>query len=166
MLEDLIISDIHSLGRTQAIEVLSQITRLEKKSFPTSEAFPFGEELWRKKPNTKVLYVTRTSQVAQSQTPLIAYALYVRQKGTSFLHKFCVAEDFRRQGVGMQLMKYIRSRLRREGCQYIHLWVDRARGSARSLYVRNGFEEHEEFPDYYAPGRDGVKMVLDLERGS
>ncbi|KAL4774808.1 acyl-CoA N-acyltransferase [Aspergillus nidulans var. acristatus] len=160
MLEDLTISDIHSLGKTQAIEILSQITRIEKKTFPASEVYPFGEELWRKKPNTRVLYVTQTPQ-----GPLIAYALYVRQKGIAFLHKVCVAEAFRRKGVGMQLMKYIRTRLQKEGCQYVHLWVDKGRGSARSLYIRNGFEERELLTDYYAPGRDGIKMVLDLENG-
>ncbi|KAL4930073.1 GNAT family N-acetyltransferase [Aspergillus undulatus] len=166
MLEDLKISDIHCLGKTQAVEILSQITRIEKKTFPTSEAWPFGEELWRKKPNTRVLYVTRTAQGAQQQRPLVGYALYVRQKGVALLHKVCVAEAFRRQGVGMQLMKYIRSRLQKEGCQYVHLWVDQGRESARSLYIRNGFEEREVLLDYYAPGRHGVKMILDLESGT
>ncbi|KAL4914217.1 acyl-CoA N-acyltransferase [Aspergillus aurantiobrunneus] len=166
MPENLTISDIHSLGLTQAIEILSQIARIEKKTFPTSEAFPFGEELWRKKPNTRVLYVTRTSHSTQSQPPLIAYALYVRQKGIALLHKVCVAEPFRQRGVGMQLMEYIRTRLQKEGCQYVHLWVDKARGSARSLYIRNGFKEQKELPDYYAPGRHGIKMILDLERGT
>ncbi|KAL5341699.1 acyl-CoA N-acyltransferase [Aspergillus crustosus] len=165
MLEDLTISDIHSLDKIQAFEILAQITRIEKKTFPASEAFPFGEELWRKKPNTRVLYVSQASGGAQTQ-PLIAYALYVRQKGAAFLHKVCVAEGYRRKGVGMQLMKYIRTRLHREGCQYIHLWVDNDRSSARSLYDRNGFEEREELLGYYAPGRNGIKMTLDLERGT
>ncbi|KAL4905725.1 hypothetical protein BDW74DRAFT_177429 [Aspergillus multicolor] len=161
MLEGLSISDIHSLSKSQAVEVLSQITRIEKKTFPANEAYLFGEELWRKKPNTKVVYVTLAPQGL-----LIAYALYVRQKGVAFLHKVCVAEAFRQKGVGTQLMKFIRTRLQKEGCQYVHLWVDEGRESARSLYIRNGFEERERFPDYYAPGRDGIKMVLDLERGT
>ncbi|KKK15914.1 hypothetical protein P175DRAFT_0529477 [Aspergillus ochraceoroseus IBT 24754] len=160
---DLVISDIHSLDKTQAFEILAQITRVEKKTFPANEAFPFGEELWRKKPNTRVLYVTRPSQGTQ---PLIAYAVYVRQKGVALLHKVCVVEAFRRAGVGMQLMEYIRIRLQKEGCQHIQLWVDKAREPARSLYTRNGFEEREEILDYYAPGRTGIKMVLDLQRGT
>ncbi|KAL2832000.1 acyl-CoA N-acyltransferase [Aspergillus cavernicola] len=163
MLEDLTISDIHSLGKSQALEILTQITRVEKKTFPASEAFPFGEELWRKKPNTRVIYVTRTSQGIQ---PLIAYALYVRQKGVAFLHKVCVAEPFRRKGVGVQLLKYLRTRLQKEGCQYVHLWVDKAREPARSLYMQSGFEEHEELLDYYSLGRTGIKMILDLQRVS
>ncbi|KAI9376836.1 acyl-CoA N-acyltransferase [Aspergillus egyptiacus] len=166
MLQDLTISDIHSLGKIQALEILAQIARVEKKTFPASEAFPFGEELWRKKPNTRVIYVARTSQGSQSNPELIAYAVYARQKGIALLHKVCVAEPFRQKGVGMQLMEYIRNRLQKEGCQYIHLWVDKNRERARSLYLRNGYEERGENPDYYAPGRDGIKMVLDLQRGS
>ncbi|KAJ5131764.1 Acyl-CoA N-acyltransferase [Penicillium atrosanguineum] len=158
----LTISDIHSLKRNEALEILGRISRVEKKTFPTNEAFGFGEELWRKKPNTRVLYATHAIEGRQSD--LIAYAVYVRQKGAALLHKVCVIEAYRRQGVGQQLMSYIQERLRKEGCQYIQLWVDGAREPARALYVRSGFEEREVIPDYYAPGRTGIRMVLDLER--
>lgn len=164
MCENLIISDIHSLDKGQACTILAQIARVEKKTFPTNEAFPFGEELWRKKPNTRVLYAT--SGPPSTGPSLIAYAVYVRQKGAALLHKICVAEPYRQKGVGMQLMNYIQERLRKEGCQFIQLWVDKARDPARSLYVRNGFEEREEIPDYYAPGRSGIRMILELEGGS
>jgi hypothetical protein len=36
------------------------------------------------------------------------------------------------------------------GCEYIQLWVDKARVAARSLYAKCGIEEKEEVPDYYA----------------
>lgn len=159
----LTVSDIHSLKRDEASEILSRISRVEKKTFPTNEAFSFGEELWRKKPNTRVLYGTRASTDG-SRPELVAYAVYVRQKGVALLHKVCVVEAYRRQGVGQQLMSYIHDRLRKEGCQYIQLWVDGAREPARALYRRSGFEEREVIPDYYAPGRTGIRMVLDLER--
>lgn len=162
MFPALIISDIHSLKRTEALEILDRISRVEKKTFPTNEAFGFGEELWRKKPNTRVLYATGVNQEGRQE--LIAYAVYVRQKGIALLHKVCVIEAYRRQGVGKQLMSYIQERLRKEGCQYVQLWVDQAREPARSLYTRIGFEERETIPDYYAPGRTGIRMVLDMER--
>lgn len=154
------ISDIHSLKRSEALEILNQVSRVEKKNFPANEAFPFGEELWRKKPNTRVLYATRANQ---GRSEVIAYAVYVRQKGVALLHKVCVIAACRRQGVGQQLMSYIQERLRKEGCQSIQLWVDQAREPARALYSRNGFKEREVIPDYYAPGRTGIRMVVDLE---
>ncbi|KAJ5248726.1 Acyl-CoA N-acyltransferase [Penicillium chermesinum] len=157
------ISDIHSLKRNEALEILTQISRVEKKTFPTNEAFPFGEELWRKKPNTRVLYATQSRE--GNAPELIAYAVYVRQKGVALLHKVCVIESCRRQGIGGLLMSYIQERLRREGCQYIQLWVDKAREPARKLYQRCGFEEKEQIPDYYSPGRAGIRMTLDLDRG-
>lgn len=157
------VSDIHTLKRNEALEILARISRVEKKTFPTNEAFGFDEELWRKKPNTRVLYGTHAP--ADGAPPdLAAYAVYVRQKGMALLHKVCVVEAYRRQGVGQQLMSYIHERLRKEGCQYIQLWVDGAREPARALYRRCGFEEREVIPDYYAPGRTGIRMVLDLER--
>lgn len=156
-------SDIHSLKRTEALEILTQFSRVEKKTFPANEAFTFGEELWRKKPNTRVLYSTRVADKS-TRGDLVAYAVYVRQKGVALLHKVCVIEAYRRQGVGQQLMSFIQERLRKEGCQYIQLWVDQAREPARALYRRCGFEEREVIPDYYAPGRTGIRMVLDLER--
>ncbi|KAJ5688294.1 hypothetical protein N7536_010913 [Penicillium majusculum] len=157
----LTISDIHSLKRNEALEILARISRVEKKTFPTNEAFPFSEDLWRKKPNTRVLYAIRAKG---SHSDLIAYAVYVRQKGVALLHKICVTEPNRRQGVGQEVLSYIQQRLRKEGCQYIQLWVDQAREPAHALYLRIGFEEREVIPDYYAPGRTGIKMVLDLER--
>lgn len=158
----LTVSDIHSLKRNEALEILARISRVEKKTFPTNEAFGFGEELWRKKPSTRVLYATHATEGGRAD--LIAYAVCVRQKGAALLHKVCVIEAYRRQGVGQQLMSYIQERLRKEGCQYIQLWVDQAREPARALYRRSGFEEREMIPDYYAPGRAGIRMVLDLER--
>lgn len=158
---DLTIQDIHSLRENQAFGILSQISRVEKKTFPSKEAFPFGEELWRKKPNTRVLYATSASASADSP-PVIAYAVYVRQKGVALLHKVCVAEPYRRLGVGQKLMDYIQTRLQREGCQYIQLWVDQAREPARALYARNDFEEREVIADYYAPGRTGIRMTRDV----
>ncbi|RAH45493.1 GNAT family N-acetyltransferase [Aspergillus brunneoviolaceus CBS 621.78] len=159
MSTDLIFSDIHSLNRIQAMDILAQIARVEKKSFPANEGMTFGEELWRKKPNTRVLY----AHLPGANPPLVlAYAVYVRQKGIALLHKVCVAETYRRRGVGLQLMGYVRTRLQREGCQYIQLWVDKDRAPARALYARSDYAEREEIPDYYGPGRTGVRMVLDF----
>lgn len=179
MSDDINISDIHSLGRTEAFEILTQIARIEKKTFPANEAFPFGEELWRKKPNTRVVFAVKNAAASSSSSPsksqsqsatgarplLIAYAVYVRQKGVALLHKVCVAEPYRRLGVGLKLMNYVRQRLEKEGCQAVQLWVDKTRLPARALYVCCGFEEREEVSDYYAPGRTGIRMVLTLEGG-
>lgn len=156
MAECLTIADIHSLSQSEATDILTRIARVEKKTFPSSESYDFSIELWRKKPNTRVIYAT------YPPLTLVAYAVYVRQKGIALLHKVCVAEQYRQQGIGTQLLKYIQERLAREGCQCIQLWVDEVREPARVLYSRCGFHEREAVADYYAPGRTGIRMVFDL----
>jgi ribosomal protein S18 acetylase RimI-like enzyme len=156
MAECLIIADIHPLSRSEATDILTRIARVEKRTFPSNEAFDFSIDLWRKKPNTRVIYVMNPPLT------LVAYAVYVRQKGIALLHKVCVAEQYRQQGMGTQLLKYIQERLSREGCQCIQLWVDEAREPARRLYSRCGFHEREALANYYAPGRSGIRMVFDL----
>lgn len=190
----LIISDIHILPQKDATAIIERITRLEKRTFPPSEAFEFSLDLWKKKPNTRVIYaksaelaspsdpspprplqagkkrgvagITTTNVGATNNTSsnVIAYAVYARAKGIALLHKICVAEPYRGSGVGEQLMAYIEQRLRREGCQCVLLWVDKERAAARKLYTRRGFEEMEAVENYYGNGRTGVKMVLELGR--
>lgn len=162
--DSLAISDIHSKGQKEALDVLSRIARVEKKTFPSSEAYEFSEDLWRKKPNTRVIYVSSTAGT-DANAALVAYAVYVRMKGVALLHKICVAAPFRSRGIGTSLMDHVLQRLQREGCQCIQLWVDKQRDHARRLYLRSGFEEREKIDDYYGPGRTGVKMVLDLQVG-
>lgn len=166
MAETLLISDIHSLKQNEALDILAQISRVERKTFPTAEVFDFNTQLWKKKPNTRVIYAIGASivgSVAPSQPlALVAYAVYVRQKGVALLHKICVIEPLRGTGIGRKLIEYIRERLEKEGCHYIQLWVDDARKTALALYTRCGFQERESVPNYYAPGRTGIRMVLDL----
>jgi ribosomal protein S18 acetylase RimI-like enzyme len=160
----IVISDIHSKGQKEALDLLSRISRLEKKTFPSSETFDFSVDLWKKKPNTRVIYVS-IAENTSAHAALVAYAVYVRMKGVALLHKICVAAPFRCQGIGAKLMDYVLQRLRREGCQSIQLWVDRERDHARRLYSRCGFEEREQIDNYYGSGRTGIKMVQDLQVG-
>lgn len=161
----LTIRDIHSLSQSEASSVIEQICRIEKRTFPSSEAFGFDMSLWRKMPNTRVLYGTCPGESSESnRSAIVAYAVYMRMKGTAFLHKICVAQPHRGRGLGKLLMEHIEQRLRREQCQGIQLWVDQDRRAARRLYSARGFQELEAVADYYGPGRTGIKMVLDLDR--
>ncbi|EEA27700.1 hypothetical protein TMatcc_004005 [Talaromyces marneffei ATCC 18224] len=166
------IADLHSSSRSEALEILTKIARIEKKAFPTNEAFEFDIKLW-KKSNTRVLYATtlntttENSKVSGSDdNVVVAYLVYVRHRNTALLHKLCVVEQYRRKGIGERLLLHtIKERLvtNEPGCEYIQLWVDKARVAARSLYTKCGFEGKEEVLDYYAKGRTGIRMVLALQ---
>ncbi|EED23949.1 transmembrane glycoprotein, putative [Talaromyces stipitatus ATCC 10500] len=160
------IADLHSSSRSEALEILTKIARIEKRTFPTNEAFEFDIKLW-KKSNTRVLYATTTKAHSDNDNGgprgdnvvVVAYLVYVRHRNIALLHKLCVVDAYRRKGIGERLLVHaIKERLvnNEPGCEYIQLWVDKARVPARSLYTKCGFEEKEEVPDYYAKGRTGI----------
>lgn len=164
MEECLKIADLHSSSRSEALEILTRIARIEKRTFPANEAYEFDIKLW-KKANTRVLYATADNGKVDDNV-VVAYLVYVRHRNTALLHKLCVVEAYRRKGIGERLLLHaIKERLVKNepGCEYIQLWVDKVRMAARSLYAKCNFEEKEEVPDYYAKGRTGIRMVLALK---
>lgn len=151
---------LSSFDKTQQQQLLTAIKQIEKRTFPTSEAFAFDEEL--KKRNTTLICATTSST---DDLNLVAYAVYARTKRTALLHKICVVERYRREGVGRSLLTNLRDELILQGCETIQLWVDAAREPARLLYAECGYEEAQRVDDYYGPGRTGVKMIVSLHRG-
>ncbi|KAB8075036.1 hypothetical protein BDV29DRAFT_190499 [Aspergillus leporis] len=117
--EELNISDIDSLERDQAFEILAQIARVEKRHSP-----PMRLSTLVRISGGKTEYESLVCDKCGIRCTLLLgrYAVYVLQKGVALLHKVRVTEAHRRQ----------------EGCRYIQLWVDRARTPARSLYWRTG----------------------------
>ena len=102
---------------------------------------------------------------AGPQSCVIAYAMYLRTRGTAFLHKICVIEPYRGVGVGRQLMLHIVERLRKSRCRSIQLWVDDGRERARRLYKGCGFVQTDTVLGYYGSGRTGINMNLALADG-
>ena len=153
------VQDLKSQCEAAAISVLATIAALEKKSFPATEVFDFSPAI-RKKANTSVLYIVNQSVPLSA----IAYCVCVRHRRKLLLHKICVAELFRGQGVGRSLMREVMSRAAGKNCLSLELWVDQSRISARNLYVRSGLEEQCLVEDYYGPGRNGIKMSIQLAR--
>src|ERR1700722_16886299 len=147
--------DLASLPKENAVAILGTIATLEKKSFPATEVFDFTPGIL-KKANTRVLFV------ASQSAPLsaIAYCVYVRWRRTILLHKLCVSERFRGQGIGKLLMGNVLERAKEERCDSLELWVDQARMVARNLYLRSGLQEQCVVNDYYGPNRSGIKMSV------
>ncbi|KAI9796536.1 MAG: hypothetical protein M1833_006100 [Piccolia ochrophora] len=147
---------LSSLNKPDQEVVLRNIKRIERKSFPTQEAFQFDTEL--KKRNTCLLLVHSALNTAN----VVGYLVYVRIKRVALLHKVCVANEHRRHGHARAMIEALRDRLSTEACECIQLWVDEARNPAKHLYEACGFTLVRKVPDYYALGRTGLEMVLDL----
>ena len=154
--------DLSPMPAVDKHKVLAQVVRAEKKAFPKNEIFDFDREL--RKRNTELICLLDTAN-ADGTNSVAAYLVYVRIQRTTLLHKICVLEKHRRQGLARKLLQKLQDELKAQGCEEIQLWVDEARKPARFLYSNTGFEEVDRVQSYYAPGRTGIKMALKLQLG-
>ncbi|KAL8981781.1 MAG: hypothetical protein Q9177_005468 [Variospora cf. flavescens] len=143
------------------ISILDQVTRAERKNFPRNEILDFDTEL--KKRNAELIVVLEPVRGASSTPPVVAaYAVYVSASQLELLHKLCVCEKYRRQGIARKMLLSHHERLAARGCSKVQLWVDQARVPARSLYKDLGFEEVGRVENYYGPDRTALRMQSEI----
>lgn len=139
--------------------ILHQVEKIERKIFPRSEAMDFKKELQKR--NFELIVVV-DDVLRTAQPVLVGYVAFTRMKGTALLHKVCILEKYRRQGIATKALQMHFGKLSAQGCRTVQLWVDILREPAKHLYCKLGFTEVQVVEDYYAPGRSGVKMELQL----
>lgn len=158
-LEGISLENLVSFSAKERELIIRRVAKIERKTFPSSEAFDFGAEL--KKKNTNMIVVIKGG----NPEDLVGYLVHLRMKRLVLLHKICVVEQMRTKGVGKALIHSLRLHLEKQGgCQSIQLWVDEARSPARALYESCGFQQIDRCEDYYGPGRTGLKMGLSIEK--
>ncbi|MCA1813073.1 MAG: ribosomal protein S18-alanine N-acetyltransferase [Halobacteriales archaeon] len=69
-----------------------------------------------------------------------------------------VDEDYRKRGIGSELVKLFIDRFRRSGIRRVKLEVRISNTPAILLYERLGFERKKVLPGYYADGEDAFLM--------
>ncbi|ORY09402.1 acyl-CoA N-acyltransferase [Clohesyomyces aquaticus] len=154
------LKDLASFSPKERPTFIHRVSKIERKVFPSSEAFDFNSELKKKNCNlTLALKDTDTGDGPQ----LVGYLVSVRMKRLALLHKICVVDQERGWGIGKCLIHSLRLQLEKGGCRSIQLWVDEDRKPARALYKSYGFQEIDRCIDYYGPGRTGLKMEFTIE---
>lgn len=74
-----------------------------------------------------------------------------------------VHPDFRREGMGAEMMRYAISEAKEKRVRLVTLEVRRSNLPARRLYRKFDFEEQRLRRHYYGPGEDAIVMELRLE---
>lgn len=151
-----VLRNFTSFSTKERAQIADSVAKLEKKVFPAIEHFNYDIEL--KKKNIGLVVALNESD----SNNVVAYLLYQRMKRLAWIHKLCVAEQERGQGLGKRLVLALDAQMRRGGCQSIHLWVDQSRAIARALYASCHFEQCERREHYYCQGRSGLRLVLTL----
>jgi ribosomal protein S18 acetylase RimI-like enzyme len=149
------VKDYMALSPKDRPAMMERVTKLERKIFPSSEAFDYNVEL--KKRNIGLMLVFQ-----EEGTEIVAYLVYQRMKRLVWLHKLCVIETERKKGIARWLVHALQHQMQKGGGERILLWVDEHREPARALYGSCGFRQIEFRLDYYAPGRAGLKMEMDI----
>jgi len=136
--------------KRSANEIVTSVQSLERRTFPSSECLSIETETSKR--NTQLLY-------AQSSSEFIGYLIYINTSSGLRIHKVCVAESFRRQGIASRMIRQICEIARKAG-KDIDLWVDEARIPARNCYTACGFVQVGDMvEEYYGPGRNGLRMI-------
>ena len=76
---------------------------------------------------------------------------------------FGVLPEYRKMGIGRQLLDAFRIRAMMEGQVYITLEVRTSNEAARRFYRKNGFLESDILIGYYRDGGDGVRMTAPVQ---
>ena len=114
------ILDLRSLSQDAAAAVLAQVARIERRTFPPSEALTLDLSLCRK-PNSRLFFSHTSSPAASdasdasSASTVTGYVFYVRMKEKALLHKLCVEAGHRGQGIGGSLLAAVEEQLRARG---------------------------------------------------
>jgi ribosomal protein S18 acetylase RimI-like enzyme len=140
-------------------DITAWVKQAEKRNFPRNEAFNFDMEL--KKRNMELIVILDEILLPDPKA-LVGYLVFARNHRTAMLHKICVLDEYRRQGIARKMLKRQIEKLRSQNCERVLLWVDEMRNPAKSLYIGLGFKDVDRVEDYYASGRAGIQMILSL----
>lgn len=154
------LKDLTSFPPKERPTFIHKVSKIERKTFPSSEAFDFDSEL--KKKNCNLTLALKDNDTGDGPQ-LVGYMVYVRMKRLALLHKICIVDQERCSGIGKFLIHSLRLQLEKGGCRSIQLWVDEDRKPAHALYKSYGFQEIDRCVDYYGPGRTGLKMEFTIE---
>ena len=140
------------LIRKMLVSDIPQVLQIEHISFstPWSET-AFFSEIYRP---------YSLSKIAALDENIIGYvcANYVIDEG--HILNLAVHPDFRRSGVGTQLIEDLLEELKKTDCRYIYLEVRLSNLEARKFYERFGFRVIATRKNYYvSPNEDAIIMM-------
>lgn len=151
--DDILIRDMH-------FGDVAEVAALEVRSY----AFPWSEGIFR-----DCLRAGYCCFVAESGGRCIAYAIMSTGAGEAHILNICVAEPFRRHGIGSGLLEHLLEFAKGLGVLDVFLEVRPSNNVAIRLYQSRGFSQIGVRRGYYqaAGGReDAVVLRKALAKGS
>lgn len=77
-----------------------------------------------------------------------------------YLSDLLVEKEYRKQGIGNQLLELLENEIRKLGVEYVWTWT--AGFEAPAFYLKQGYEEFATFENYYPSGHARVGFIKKL----
>jgi ribosomal-protein-alanine N-acetyltransferase len=142
----------------------SRLWEIDQKCFPAGISYSQPELLFymrRPRAFTLVAELATQEKASRNETDLIGFV--VAESGRAgHIITIDVLHEFRRSGLGSQLMAAAEDRLRREGCSSVILETAVDNASALAFYKRHQYFLVKTIPQYYGTGVDALVLKKDL----
>lgn len=132
---------------------IAALDRIAWRSYEHGEFLPDGEHVWRIWVEEAIVFCAKYEEHVIGA--ILAFPCRGAQRYS--LHKLFVADEWRNQGIGKQLLKLMVDELDREHAE-CYLTVNPTNHRAITLYKQLGFEEQKLVIGYYRPYEDRLIM--------
>ncbi len=130
---------------------LGEIYRIELESF--DRPYPFS--LLK-----AYLYLANVYIVAREDGQVVGYAIgIIQHRVRGHVVSIATSQNFRRKGVGTQLLRHLENSFRERGCTYSYLEVRVDNVDAIKFYNENGYLVTYTRKNYYGRGKHAFVMV-------
>jgi [ribosomal protein S18]-alanine N-acetyltransferase len=142
----------------------SRLWEIDQKCFPPGISYSQPELLfYMRRPRAFTLVAELADHPQAREKDLAAVGFIVAEAGRAgHIITIDVLHEFRRSGLGSQLMAAAEQRLRSEGCQSVILETAVDNASALAFYKRHQYFLVKTIPGYYATGVDALVLKKDL----
>ena len=134
-------------------EFLDQIDEIEQASF----SHPWSKDAYKKEIENEVAHYL----VLTSGNKVCAYGGYWQIFAEGHITNIAVKNEFRKQGLGTELVKELIKDAKNNGITAMTLEVRASNEPAIKLYEKMGFASAGVRPKYYPDGEDAVIMWLE-----
>ncbi len=141
-----------------------RLWEIDQKCFPAGISYSQPELLFymrRPRAFTLVAEVACHEKGLESESDAIGFVVAEAGRAGHII-TIDVLHEFRRSGLGSQLMAAAEQRLQREGCQSVILETAVDNASALAFYKRRQYFLVKTIPQYYATGVDALVLKKDL----
>jgi ribosomal-protein-alanine N-acetyltransferase len=135
-------------------EDIPEVLRIERVCFST----PWSGDMFEAEIEGPVSYAT----VAEHDDRVVAYATYRIILDECHLMNIAVSPEYRRDGVGRELLQYVVDHCRSRGAEYMFLEVRRSNRAAQALYAAFGFHRLGVRRGYYTDNKEDA-LILKLD---